>query len=108
MNRKEIVRSVCTALTVELTLVATGYASAAGDPVSDWNTTAVQATVTAGESAVVQSRALAIVQLAIHDTLNTIDPRYDRYAFKGDLQIGASVDAAVAAAARDALVGAIA
>ena len=81
---------------------------AAVDPVSNWNTIAVQATLTAGETAVPQSRALAIVHVAIHDALNSIDSRYERYAFKGDVQTGASVDAAIAAAARDALVGAIA
>jgi hypothetical protein len=76
--------------------------------VQAWNTVAVQATLTAGENAVVQSRTLAIVHVAIHDALNSIDSRYERYAFKADVQTGASVDAAVAAAARDALVGAIA
>jgi hypothetical protein len=81
---------------------------AAVDPVSNWNTVAVQATLTAGENAVVQSRTLAIVHVAIHDALNSIDYRYERYAFKADVRTWASVDAAVAAAARDALVGAIA
>jgi len=81
---------------------------AAVDPVSNWNTVAVQATLTAGETAVPQSRTLAIVHVAIHDALNSIDSRYERYAFKADVQTGASVDAAIAAAARDALVGAIA
>ena len=81
---------------------------AAVDPVSNWNTIAVQATLTAGETAVPQSRALAIVHVAIHDALNSIDSRYERYAFRGDVQTGASVDAAIAAAARDSLVGAIA
>ena len=33
------------------------------------------------ENAVVQSRTLAIVHVAIHDALNTIDPRYERYAY---------------------------
>jgi hypothetical protein len=75
--------------------------------VQAWNTVAVQATLTAGENAVVQSRTLAIVHVAIHDALNSIDTRYERYAFKGYVQTGASVDAAIAAAARDALVGAI-
>jgi PAP2 superfamily len=88
-------------------LVGSSTMYAAVDAVSTWNTVAVQATLTAGENAVVQSRTLAIVHVAIHDALNSIDSRYERYAFKGDVQPGASVDAAVAAAARDALVGAI-
>src|SRR5262245_7806768 len=82
--------------------------SAATDPVSFWNSIAVPATATAGQGAIPASRTLAIVQIAIHDALNAIDPRYERYAFTGTPPRGASADAAVAAAARDALVGAIA
>src|SRR5262245_58392939 len=91
---------------VSLTLSCTGSLSAATDPVSSWNAVAVQATLTSGQSGVI-SRTLAIVQVAIHDALNAIDSRYERYAFKGTAPNGASVDAAIAAAARDALVGAI-
>jgi membrane-associated phospholipid phosphatase len=88
-------------------LVGSSTMYATVDPVSDWNTIAVQATLTAGQTGVPQSRTLAIVHVAIHDALNSIDSRYERYAFKADVQPGASVDAAIAAAARDALVGAI-
>lgn len=80
---------------------------AAADPVSTWNELAVQATLTAGEGAVPQSRTLAMVQIAIHDALNSIEPRYRRYALTGDFQIGASTEAAIAAAGHDALVAAI-
>jgi hypothetical protein len=78
------------------------------DPVSNWNSVAVQGTLTAGENAIVASRTLAIAQVAIHDALNAIDSRYERYAFTGQAQPGASADAAIAAAARDSIVGAIA
>jgi hypothetical protein len=81
---------------------------AAIDPVSDWNLIAMQAALTSGEGAIVQSRTMAIVHVAIHDALNAIDPRYERYVFKGHAHAGASVDAAIAAAARNAVVGAIA
>jgi hypothetical protein len=84
-----------------------GSSSAAVDPVSSWNSVAVQATVTAGENGVVSSRTLAIAQAAVHDALNAIDARYERYAFMGSAPPGASADAAIAAAARDALVGTI-
>jgi hypothetical protein len=77
------------------------------NPVSSWNSIAVQAALTAGENAIVASRTLAISQVAVHDALNAIDARYERYAFTGNAQAGASEDAAIAAAARDALVGAI-
>src|SRR5262252_5394253 len=89
-------------------LVCSTTMYAAVDPVGDWNTIAVQATITAGQSGIPQSRTLAIVHLAIHDALNAIDSRYERYAFTGTAPTGTSVDAAVATAARDALVGAIA
>ena len=82
-------------------------AAAAVNPASNWNSVAVQATLTAGENAIVSSRTLAITQVAIHDALNAIDSRYERYTFTGDAQIGSSPDAAIASAARDAIVGAI-
>jgi hypothetical protein len=81
---------------------------AAVDPITNWNTIAVQASLTAAQSqGAVASRTLAIVHVAIHDALNAIDSRYERYAFTGNAATGASVDAAVAAASHDALVGAI-
>jgi hypothetical protein len=85
----------------------TGSVSAATDPVSRWNAIAIQTIMTSGQNGVVSSRTLAIVQVAIHDALNAIDSRYERYAFTGTAPRGASVDAAIATAARDALVGAI-
>jgi len=85
----------------------TGSVSAATDPVSRWNSIAIQTIMASGENGVVSSRTLAIVQVAIHDALNAIDSRYERYAFTGTAPNGASVDAAIATAARDALVGAI-
>jgi hypothetical protein len=92
---------------VAFTVLGTNFLSAAPDPVSNWNSIARQAAVTAGQGQIASSRTLAIVQLAIHDALNAIESRYERYAFKGIAPQGASVEAAVAAAARDALVGAI-
>src|SRR5262245_29154386 len=101
MNAKFRILFGCVLATSVLTTIA------GADPVSHWNMVSVQATLTAGENGAVASRTLAIVQVAIHDTLNAIDSRYERYAFAGDAPSGASVDAAVAAAARDSLVGVI-
>jgi hypothetical protein len=50
-----------------------------------------------------QAYTLAIVQIAIHDALNSIEPRYDTYAFDHSTP-DASTAAAVAAATRDVLV----
>jgi PAP2 superfamily len=82
-------------------------ADRAADGVGTWNATAVAATAAAGENAIVQSRSLAIAQIAVHDALNAIERRYQPYAFDGDVDAGGAPEAAVAAAARDALVGVI-
>jgi hypothetical protein len=108
MNRNYAVRLVLTAVIAGITAVSGGSAPVVVDPVSNWNVIAVRATLTAGEAAIVQSRTLAIMHLAIHDALNGIDSRYERYALTGNAHGGASVNAAIAAAARNALVGAIA
>jgi PAP2 superfamily len=104
MDRKHGARWVWFAVPLGIALLWRGAAAAAVDPVSSWNTVAVQATLTAGENGVVSSRTIAIAQVAVHDALNAIDSRYKRYAFTGFAQGGASADAAIAAAARDALV----
>jgi hypothetical protein len=44
-----------------------------------------------------------MVQIAVHDALNAIDPRYERYTDVGSTNADASPDAAVAAAARRTL-----
>jgi len=105
MDRKPFVRVAAIAAGI---IVCAPWTSTAADPVSDWNTIAAQSTVTAGQNGPVSSRTLAMAQIAVHDALNAIDARYERYAFKGAAPAGASVGAAVAAAARNALVGAIA
>jgi hypothetical protein len=50
-----------------------------------------------------QTYTLAIVHIAIHDAVNAVAGRYERYEFRGSAP-GASVAAAVAAAAHDTLV----
>jgi PAP2 superfamily len=89
-------------------VLALPLTGAAADRVAEWNVTAVDATLRAGENATVQSRALAAIQAAVHDALNAIDRRFEPYAFHGEVDPDASPDAAVATAAHDALVGLIA
>lgn len=108
MDRKHRARWFGIAAVVSAGALWPWPAAAAVDPVSSWNSIAVQATLTAGENGVVSSRTVAIAQAAVHDALNAIDPRYERYAFTGNAQGGASPEAAIAAAARDSLVGVIA
>lgn len=51
-----------------------------------------------------QFRVFAIVQIAVHDALNAIDPRYESYSVMGAGSPNASAEAAVARAAHDTLV----
>lgn len=79
----------------------------AADIVTDWNaTTELVAPRFGGPQQ--QSRVQAMVQIAVHDALNAIESRYERYAYHGVAAAGASPDAAVAAAARQALLGLLA
>ena len=76
-----------------------------GNAVTHWNAVATDAfKPSQGTNPMGQSRALAIVHAAIHDALNAIDHRYEAYTPGLADARGASVDAAVAAAAHDVLV----
>ena len=80
---------------------------AAADIVIDWNVILEQVAPRFGGPQQ-QSRVQAMVHIAIHDALNAIVPRYDRYAYLGAANPAASPDAAVAAAARQTLLGQLA
>jgi hypothetical protein len=71
----------------------------AADVVTDWNAVATNVAPRFGAPQQ-QSRAQAMVQIAVHDALNAIDPRYQRYTGLALADPDASPDAAVAAAAR--------
>lgn len=89
-------------LACSLALALAGPAWA--DAVTDWNATAGAVAPRFGGPQQ-QSRAMAIVQISVHDALNSIDPRYHSYAIVSPASAGASPDAAVAAAARGTLLG---
>ena len=78
------------------------------DAVTTWNANAgaaaVAACISPGGDPLYESRMYAMTHIAIHDALNSIDTRYQRYTYDGAAQPHASADAAVAAAARDVLV----
>jgi hypothetical protein len=77
-----------------------GASAAHADAVTDWNAIANQTTALPGPFKV---RALAMVQIAVHDALNAIDPRYTQYSAVPGAAADAMPEAAVAAAARDVL-----
>jgi hypothetical protein len=87
-------------------LLALSQAHAA-DVVLDWNRVAGTAPVVASFGGPYQQfRGMAIVQIAVHDALNSIDRRYHPYSAGLPTASGsASADAAVAAANRYVLLG---
>ena len=78
-------------------------APAQADVVTDWNVIALDATAIP-PNAILQSRALAIVHAAIYDAVRAVDRKGGVYAVDVAAPAGASVDAAVVAAAHDTLV----
>ena len=81
---------------------------AKADSVTDWNALAAGPQVLARFGGPPQqSRALAITHIAMHDALNTINPRYRTYNALPAAAAGASPDAAIAAAAHKTLLGLI-
>jgi len=87
---------------IAMLFCSAGTSAAQGNAVTAWNSVATAA-VLINPGRILDSRALAGVQTAVHDTVNAIDHRYQPYLCH-DNAPGASVDAAVAAAAHDVLV----
>ncbi len=54
----------------------------------------------------IEARLYAIANVAMHDALNAIVPRFERYADEGSIDREANIAAAVLTAAHDAIVGA--
>ena len=88
------------------------FAAPGGDAVTIWNENAgiaaTQACLAPLANPLHESRIYAMMHVAIHDALNAIDRRSRPYAFDAQAEVGASPDAAVAAAARYVLVPLIA
>ena len=79
--------------------------SAAANEVTDWSVI-IEQTATASSvkpGGTLSGRNVSLMHLAMHDTLNAIEPRYHPYACHGSSP-GASPTAAVATAAHDVLV----
>jgi hypothetical protein len=86
-----------------LALCAFGAASRVqADVITDWNDKACAIAGKMGPGAP-GHRVMAVVQVAVFEAVNSIDPKYMPYMEKISVPRGASVDAAVAAANRAAL-----
>jgi hypothetical protein len=75
---------------------------ATGNPVIHWNAVATELMVDPGP--IIDLRAFAILHLAIHDAVNSVERRFEPYTLTQRAPAGASLDAAVATAAHDVLV----
>jgi len=85
--------TACVAAWLTLGIAAT----ASADYVTYWNEIADNTSIFAGGPSI-RARILAITQLAVHDALNSIEPRYESYTGVPAANAGASPEAAVAAA----------
>lgn len=79
-------------------LLAALSTSARADVITDWNEKAVAAGY-AANAGPANARNVAIVQLAVFEALNSIEPRYTPYRKRLAVEPGASREAAAAAAA---------
>jgi hypothetical protein len=99
-------RRCCAAVLCSVAAIVIPATAAQADAVLDWNAHATQAIVTVGGQ--VPPRALirlAMVHLAIYDAVNAIEGHpFESYASTPHVDLPASADAAVAAAAHDVLV----
>ncbi len=75
------------------------------DAVTFWNEYAAGPVIAPVGGPPQQARVTAMVQIAVHDALNAIDPRYKSYNVIGAFNPNASPEAAVARATCDVLVG---
>jgi len=84
--------------------LAIGLCTAArADLVGDWNEKVMSAGVQARQPPYVQARSAAIVHVAMFEAVNAIEPRYRSYKVLMPASPGASLEAAVAAAAHVAM-----
>ena len=86
-------------------------AAVSADAVTVWNENAAKVATASclhiSGNGLVESRMYAMVHIAIHDAANAIERRSRPYVFDSQASGAASLDAAIAAAARDVLVSVI-
>lgn len=84
--------------------VAAPRAVMAANVVVEWNATAISTALAVGQGPVPQTRAMAIVAVAVNDAVNAITGQYATFAATPTAPFGASADAAAIGAAHQALV----
>ncbi|MES2562448.1 MAG: vanadium-dependent haloperoxidase [Pseudomonadota bacterium] len=99
LQRRTTARSVA-AVAATLLYLVFGTPGARADVVMDWNATAARLPIAAPP---VLARVMATMHGAIHDAINSVEPRYETYRFKVQSPPNASKDAAAASAAHGVL-----
>ena len=84
---------------VALSVVLVATSNARADDVTDWNETMLRAGLVAGSSPLVMTRNAAMVQAAVFDAVNGVDPRYTSIHVDAAGPAGASRRAAAVQAA---------
>jgi len=92
------------ALAVLAAAALAASAAVQADVVTDWNQAAIKTVLENPPPGLTGIRNLAIVHLAVHDTVNGVQPKYKPYLVTARAPQGASVEAATLAAAHGALV----
>jgi hypothetical protein len=82
-------------------IASAGLQAARADEVMDWNVLASRAL--SGGAPSVELRVMAAMHVAMHDAINSIEPRYRPYGFSVPVHMRASQAAAAASAAHDVL-----
>ena len=95
------------ALALAAGLSATAGMPAHADAVIDWNETAETTAIMYAGPPPFQMRIMAMVQVAVHDALNALQPRYGAYTEQPPANAGASPEAAVAAATYQVLLATV-
>ena len=80
------------------TTATVGIAPARAGDVTEWNAIAIDVLALGGQNAIIASRAAAMMHVAIHDALNSIDRRYEPYVHEPRAEADALPEAAIAAA----------
>lgn len=104
MSSNHTMKRRVTAVALATAVAMLAPSSAGADAVTDWNIR-TGTVITAAGGGPLQARVNAMVQIAVHDALNAIDPRYASHNHIGRFNPNASPEAAVARATRDVLLG---
>ena len=97
------VRIVPVVAALLLSVPLTPRAAVIPNAAMEWNQIALAATVTAAQGPLPQARSMTLVQVAVHDAVNSITGKHGTYGAYGPAPAGASPEAAAIAAAHTML-----